>query len=247
MAINQRKGVFRWWYRKGVLYWMLIFLFFLFIRVSKGAILLDVFSVISRPFWPGSGQKEWITKSMDLEQKIRLDMLEKDNHRLRSLLKLKTSSKENFISAVVISRRPNDFWQQLELSKGKNAGISKGDVVLGPGGLLGLIDSVTPLTSRVMLITAPSSNLGVWIERTKVHGVLEGIGTHRPQLTFLDKKPNALSGDIITTSPASTLLPPNLPVGVIQQINHDNLPSPSAFVQLLASPEAIDWVQIVKR
>ena len=77
-----------------------------------------------------------------------------------------------------------------------------------------------------------------------MHGVLTGVGTNRPQLNFLEKIPDAKLGDIISTSPVSTLMPPNLPVGVIQSIDDQNLPSPYAIVQLIASPEAIDWVQV---
>ena len=51
----------------------------------------------------------------------------------------------------------------------------------------------------------------------------------------------------MSTSPASTLLPPNLPVGVIQSLDEKALPAPNASVQLFAAPEAIDWVQVHKR
>ena len=50
----------------------------------------------------------------------------------------------------------------------------------------------------------------------------------------------------MTTSPASTILPPNLTIGIVQFVNETALPSPYAIVQLTASPEAIDWVQILK-
>ncbi|KGG14604.1 Rod shape-determining protein MreC [Prochlorococcus sp. MIT 0602] len=209
--------------------------------------MLDAFSFLTRPFWPGTAQKEWITNGIDIEQKIKLDLLEKDNLRLRQLLELKNSNNKNQISAAVISRRSRDFWQQLDLNKGSIDGISIGDAVLGPGGLLGLIDSVTPTTSRVRLLTSPGMNLGVWIERSKVHGVLLGVGTNRPQLEFLNKIPNARLGDVVSTSPASTLLPPNIPVGVIQFINEETMPSPNAVIQLIASPEAIDWVKVQSR
>ena len=244
MINSRRKVAFRWWFKRSLWYWFFLTLFLIFVRFSKGALLLDAFSVISRPFWPGTAQSEWITNGINLEQQIRLDLLEKDNLRLRRLLELKNSSKKNQVSAAVISRRSRDFWQQLELNKGSNDGVFKGDAVLGPGGLLGIIENVTSTTSRVRLLTSPGTNLGVWIERSKVHGVLVGIGTNRPQLNFLEKTPNVKPGDVISTSPVSTLMPPNIPVGVIQLINDQNLPSPYAFIQLLASPEAIDWVLI---
>lgn len=244
MVNTRRKVAFRWWSRKS--FWSCFFLSIclLFIRFSKGAFLLDAFAILSRPFWPGTAQKEWIVNGINLEQQIRLDLLEKDNQRLREILKLQNSSQKSQVSAAVISRRSRDFWQQLELNKGAKDGINQGDAVLGPGGLLGLIETVTLTTSRVRLLTSPSTKLGVWIERSKVHGVLTGVGTNRPQLNFLEKMPDAKPGDIISTSPVSTLMPPNLPVGVIQLIDAQNLPSPYAVVQLIASPEAIDWVQV---
>ncbi len=244
MGKSRRKVAFRWWLQKGFWYWLVLVVVLSIIRFSKGAFLLDAFSFASRPFWPGSAQKEWISNGINLEQQIRLELLEKDNQRLRRLLNLKTASKKDLISAAVISRRSRDFWQQLQINKGSYSGISVGDAVMGPGGLLGLIENVTPTTATVRLLTAPGTKLGVWIEKTKVHGVLLGIGSNRPQLNFLDKMPNAKTGHVVSTSPASTLLPPNLPIGVVQSINFEHLPSPYGFVQLLASPEAIDWVQI---
>ena len=52
------------------------------------------------------------------------------------------------------------------------------------------------------------------------------------------------AGDLVSTSPASTLMPPNVPVGVIQSVDERAVPAPKAVVQLIAAPEAIDWVQV---
>ncbi len=246
MVPFRRKVAFRWLFQKSIWNWFFLSLFLIFVRFSKGSFLLDTFSFVSRPFWPGTAQRDWIMSGINLEQKIRLDLLEKDNRRLRNLLDLKVSSDKSLISAAVISRRPRDFWQQLELNKGSNHGISSGDAVLGPGGLLGFVETTTPITSRVRLLTAVGTNIGVWIKDKEIHAVLKGVGTHRTQLNFLEKNPDALPGDVVSTSPASTLFPPNLPVGVIQIVNNEHLPSPYAFVQLIASPAAIDWVQIRK-
>ena len=111
---------------------------------------------------------------------------------------------------------------------------------------MGIIKSVTPTTSLVKSLTAPGSRIGVWIARNKRHGMLIGLGTNRPELRFLDNDPEALEGDLVSTSPASTLLPPNLPIGIIQSFDNKALPVPNAMVQLIAAPEAIDWVQVQK-
>ncbi|MFN5220991.1 MAG: rod shape-determining protein MreC, partial [Cyanobacteriota bacterium] len=57
----------------------------------------------------------------------------------------------------------------------------------------------------------------------------------------------ARPGDVVYSSPASTLLPPNLPVGVIQAIDETADPAPEAVVQLIAPLDALDWVQVLVR
>ncbi len=226
----------------------LIFLFgaLLFgIRWTKGAGYLDLYSILLKPILPGTAQREWIKEGENIERNIRLKLLEEDNNRLRRALSLKEFNTDDRISAAVISRSSRNWWQLLEINKGAKDGVLKGQTVIGPGGLIGLVDSTTPLTSRVRLLTDPGHQVGAWINRTKRHGILTGMGTNRPKLIFLNKNSLAKIGDEVTTSPASTLLPPNLTIGIVQFVNEQALPSPYAIVQLTASPEAIDWVQIL--
>ncbi len=238
---------FRWLYKGKFWSLLVFFLVVYFIRFTKGSVFLDFYSLLTRPLWPGPAQREWLVKANYFEHDIRLQSLEEDNKRLREILALKSSSGTDRISAAVISRSSKGWWHQLELNKGKKDGIEIGDAVIGPGGLLGLIDSTSFFTSRVQLLTSPGSKVGAWVLGAKRHGILIGLGTNRPKLTFFDKDSNAEVGDFVVTSPASTLLPPNLPIGTIKVINNKFLPSPSAIVQLNASPEAIDWVQVLKK
>ena len=215
------------------------------IRWSKGAGYLDLYSVLLKPILPGTAQREWIKEGDNVERNIRIKLLEDDNTRLRRALSLENLNTDQRISAAVISRSSRNWWQQLEINKGAKDGVLKGQTVIGPGGLIGLIDSVTLLTARVRLLTDPGHQVGAWIDRTQHHGLLTGMGTNRPKLIFMNKNSLAEIGDAVTTSPASTLLPPNLTIGIVQFVNEKALPSPYAIVQLTASPEAIDWVQIL--
>ena len=217
------------------------------IRWTKGAGYLDFYSILLKPLLPGTAQREWIQEGESIERSIRLKLLEDDNNRLRRALSLKEFNSAQRISAAVISRSSRNWWQQLEINKGAKNGVLKGQTVIGPGGLIGLVDSTTPLTSRVRLLTDPGHQVGAWIDRTKQHGILTGLGSNRPKLIFLNKNTQVKKGDTVTTSPASTLLPPNLTIGIVQFVNEKALPSPYAIVQLTASPEAIDWVQVLKK
>lgn len=225
--------------------WLLLLVALLAVRLSKGAGLADLYALISRPFWPGTAQAEWLRSAARSEQELRLGALERDNRRLRQLLELQQDSADR-LRAPVISREPLGWWQQLVLGSGALEGLSPGQAVLAPGGVIGRISSVTPSTARVTLLTDPTSRVGVWVARSQTHGLLSGVGTGRPLLRFLEKDPQVRPGDVVVTSPASTLVPPNLPVGVIQSVEIGADPAPEAVVQLSAPLEAVDWVQVVR-
>ena len=101
----RRISTSRWWHKKKTWIFFGIFLFLVFVRISKGSLYKDFFYFISKPFWPGQFQKEVILKSIDQESLIRLNLIKKDNIRLRKILSLQESSNNDNISAAVISRK----------------------------------------------------------------------------------------------------------------------------------------------
>ena len=236
----------RWWNKKKLWILLSFSIFLILVRISKGSFYRDIYYFLSTPFWPGQSQKEILLKSYEQELFATLSQLENDNQRLRELLSLQRVSQEDKINASVISRQTGSWWRILILNKGSRDGVEIGDVVVGPGGLLGVIDNISFLTSSVKLITSTDSNLGVWTQRENIHGLLIGQGNDSPLLTFYLKEIDVKVGDFVFSSPASTLLPPNLPIGIIETIDKESSTSVIATVKLLANPHAIDWVQILK-
>ena len=241
----RRISTSRWWHKKKT--WILfgIFLFLVFVRISKGSIYKDFYYFISKPFWPGQFQKEVISNSIDQESLIKLNLLEKDNSRLREILSLQKSSKIDTLSAAVISRKTGSWWRQLILNKGSKDGVLVGSSVLGPGGLLGRINNTSFFTSSVLLLTSPESKVGVWVDRIQINGLLVGSGDDNPELIFYSKDADVKVGDFISSSPASTVLPPNIPIGIIKSVDKSFGEKKIAKILLLAKPHAIDWVQIL--
>jgi len=222
-----------------------IFLFLVFVRISKGSIYKDFYYFISKPFWPGQFQKEVILNSIEQESLIKVDLLKKDNIRLREILSLQESYDDN-ISAAVISRKTGSWWRQIILNKGSKDGVEIGNIVLGPGGLLGIVKNTSLFTSSVNLITSPESKLGVWVDRIQINGLLVGLGDDFPSLILYSKDADIKVGDFVSSSPASTLLPPNIPIGIVQSIDETLKSKKTAKISLLAKPHVIDWVQILK-
>ena len=242
----RRISTSRWWHRKKNWLFFAIFWVLVFVRISKGALYKDFYYFISKPFWPGQFQKEIVLESIDQEYLIKLNLLKKDNIRLRQILSLQESSNDEHISAAVISRKTGSWWRQLILNKGSKDGVEIGNIVIGPGGLLGRVNNTSLFTSSVTLITSPESKLGVWVDRIQINGLLVGLGEDYPSLILYSKDADIKVGDFVSSSPASTLLPPNIPIGIVQSVDEPFKAQKTAQILLLAKPHVIDWVQILK-
>ena len=242
----RRISTSRWWHKKKNWILFSIFLFLVFVRVTKGSFFKDFYYFISKPFWPGQFQKELILKSIDQESLVKLNLLKKDNVRLRKILSLQESSSKDNISAAVISRKTGGWWRQIILNKGSKDGVEIGNIVVGPGGLLGRVNDTSLFTSSVTLITSPESKLGVWVDRIQINGLLVGLGNDHPSLILYSKDADIKVGDFISSSPASTLFPPNIPIGIVQSVKESFKAKKTAKILLLANSQVIDWVQILK-
>ena len=246
MLIVRRISTSRWWHTKKNWILFAIFLFLVFVRISKGSFYKDFYYFISKPFWPGQFQKEIVLESINQEYLIKLKLLKKDNIRLRQILSLKESSNDDHISAAVISRKTGSWWRQVILNKGSKDGVEIGNIVIGPGGLLGIVKNTSLFTSSVTLITSPESKLGVWVDRIQINGLLVGLGDDYPSLILYTKNAAIKVGDFVSSSPSSTLLPPNIPIGVVQSVDETMKSKKTAKISLLAKPQVIDWVKILK-
>ena len=236
----------RWWNNRKTWLIFLFSIFFILIKISNNLFVRDFYYLISKPFWPGQFQREILLRSYQQEVNIKLNQLENDNRRLRQILSLQNLSDINVITSAVISRNNGNWWKQIILNKGAQDGVKIGDAVVGPGGLLGIIDNTSYFTSNVKLLTDPDSKVGVWTKRSNKHGLMVGVGNEKPQIIYYSKEVDIKVGDLVLSSPASTLLPPNIPIGIVENIDQSSKPVATATVQLTADPNAIDWVQVLK-
>jgi len=103
-----------------------------------------------------------------------------------------------------------------------------------------------PQCKNLILITSPESKLGVWVDRIQINGLLVGLGDDYPSLIIYSKDADIKVGDFVSSSPASTLLPPNIPIGIVKSIDETLQSKKTAKISLLAKPNIIDWVQILR-
>jgi len=131
-----------------------------------------------------------------------------------------TPERPQVLRASVIGGSRREL-QWIVVDRGSLNGVQVYDGALVPEGIVGVVDSVLPRASRVLLATDRNSAIGVRVRDPKGGGILEGIVRGMPDGTHLVlevKGANPLSvGSQVVTSPLSTVFPADLKVGVVSE------------------------------
>ncbi|MGD1911865.1 MAG: rod shape-determining protein MreC [Rivularia sp. (in: cyanobacteria)] len=241
----------RWWERFGLQLSLLVLVVggTLIVRQTQGELLVELYDGITRPFevfHKLPNQEAYLKDAKVQELQAKIVELESQNKNLKALLKYVEKEPKNLptIPARVVGRSADNWWQQVTLNRGSLRGVKEGYIVKAEGGLVGLIDSVTSNTSRVLLISDMNSRVGVNISRTGAKGILRGDGSADAILEFYEKVPNAKPGDVVSTSTYSSKLPSGVPIGKIISLDLKRLPASVAIIELFPPIRSLDWVTV---
>lgn len=214
------------------------------LRQTQAAPVFEVYRVITRPFQASPLEDEILKDAYTRELEQRIADLESQNQQLQNLLDYTSKNPDEGVSAPVIGRSSDHWWQQIVIGRGSNHGIREGSVVVSTGGLIGRVTQVTPNTSRVLLISDPTSRVGVTVSRSRAMGYVRGQSENRVVMEFFDKVPDVRPGDVVVTSTYSQLFPPGLTVGQVESVNLNKSPAPEAVVTLSAPINMVEWVVV---
>lgn len=238
----------RWWQRnRKYLPWAFVVLGLAwFLRQTQGAVILEMYQVLARPFEGESAavQEARLTNARIEELSLKIAELEQQNQQLKQLLGYAQTNKIEFIASPIIGHSADAWWQQVILGRGSKDGIKEGYIVTGIGGLVGRVIDVTPNTSRVLLITDPSSQVGASVTRSRSLGFLKGQGSSLATMQFFDKVPDVKLGDTITTSRVSRLFPSEIPIGKVKSFQSSKGAVPEATIELTAPINHLEWVLV---
>lgn len=179
-------------------------------------------------------------KDLHLQSRVqlqKLDILEKENVRLRDLLSATPKLGEKILIAEIIKVDVDPYRQLIIINKGSNDGIYRGQAIIDAQGIMGQITHVNALSSMAMLITDASHALPVQIDRTGLRTVAFGTG----KVGFLDLRhiphnADIRKGDKLITSGLGGRFPSNYPVAII---THVDRPPGETFAQVRAEPLAL--------
>jgi rod shape-determining protein MreC len=167
-----------------------------------------------------------LRENSDLKIQIRLaEEIRNENNRLRKMLELKQKLPYDLIAAEVIARDAKASQSRtLTVNRGSHHGIKPMMPVISPNGVVGMTIYVDVVSSKVLMITDASANIGAMLERGRIAGILSGDGQNFCILKFLPINTDVKKGDLVVTSGQEGIFPAGLPIGrVSQQVNESSL------------------------
>jgi len=153
------------------------------------------------------------------------------------------------VPARVISTAPTNFLVTITIDRGTDAHLDVGMPVVTAAGLIGRVTEASKLRSTVLLITDPSSNVGVRLADSGQEGVLKGAGPREPlTLDFIDTGTAVGGGEpVVTSGLEKGLFPPQIPVGTVRNAKS----TPSALQQdiqvaPIVDPTRLEFVRVLE-
>ncbi|KAB2837758.1 MAG: rod shape-determining protein MreC [Melioribacteraceae bacterium] len=139
-----------------------------------------------------------------------------ENIRLRKMLGFRDSSTVPLIPAKVISTLISKTQGNFIINKGRTDSVKAGMPVITDQGLVGIVLNVSKNYSLVRTLYNSNFKVAVRNQTTNIDGILGWDGTQlviKNIPTTYDMKP----GDRIISSDFSTIVPPQIPIGLISK------------------------------
>lgn len=166
----------------------------------------------------------------------RLEALESENERLRSLLNSSDHLKDRILVAELIAVDLDPYKHQIVINKGSRDGAYIGQPILDANGVMGQLTHVGPISATAMLITDPGHAIPVQFNRTGIRTTAVGSGDlHRLDIPYLPSNSDVQVNDLLVTSGLGGRFPAGYPVAIIRSI--DSNPTGS-FARISATPLA---------
>ncbi|KGX93482.1 rod shape-determining protein MreC [Pontibacillus halophilus JSM 076056 = DSM 19796] len=154
--------------------------------------------------------------------------LQNDLDELRSLLDYQESLRDyEPTKATVVSRSPENRYQQITINKGTRDGVQSNMAVITGDGLVGKVQAASSFTSTVQLVSGfdmTSLIHAAIASEEKQYGLVKGYDEQTETLLLKDIPDDAevKKGEEVTSSGLGGVFPEGLPIGTIEKVEMDD-------------------------
>lgn len=174
--------------------------------------------------------------SADAAQLNLLKVLQGENAQLHNLLAVPQRVSNPMQMAEIVYIERDIFKRKLFVSKGAQANVQLGQVVMDDIGIVGQVTRVYPWLSEVTLVTDKDHAVPVQILRNGIRAVVFGSGdTNELALRYMPVSSDIQIDDVLVTSGIDGTYPAGLPVAKVIKIERDPA---YPFARIVCAPMA---------
>ncbi len=181
---------------------------------------------------------------------LRAADVEREREALLDLAELDFTGDIPTVAARVVMTPASRFDLTLEIDRGRHAGVAPGMPVVSGGGLVGRVVDVSHRRATVLLVTDPSSNVGVRVGASGDVGVAAGRGAGSTlRVDMVDTASKVDQGEVVVTSGLqNSVFPPGIPVGKVVAattssgaLQQDVTVAPTADLRRITFVKVLQW------
>lgn len=151
---------------------------------------------------------------------VQYEEIKAENNLLRKQLGFEENKKNVLLLADVIGRDPLVFGRTILINKGSGDGIKKQMPAIVAGNILiGQVVEVSDSTAKVRLLSDISSKVPVFIQNSRLDGLVKGDGTLALNLELVPKEIEMKSGELIISSNLGGIYPKGLFIGTVASVS----------------------------
>jgi len=175
---------------------------------------------------------------------------ERERHELLDQQQLEFAGDIPAVAARVVLASPSSLDLTVEINRGRDAGVSPGMPVVTGAGLVGRVADVSRTRATVLLLSNPTSSVGVRLAGSGEVGVASGRGARSPlQVDHVDPAAKVAPGEpVVTSGLQESVFPPGIPVGRVtaarvtpEAVQQDVTVEPIADLRRLSFVKVLQW------
>jgi rod shape-determining protein MreC len=158
---------------------------------------------------------------------------------LRQLLELKERSGLETVAAEIIAGSASPEFRTMTIDKGSSDGLEANMAVISPAGVVGRVILSSPSAAKVQLLIDRNAAAGALIERTRVQGVVTGVGDGSLRMEYVPGTADVKPGDLVVTSGIDGIYPKGFVIGTIDVADR----GPGTYHEIVVKP-AVDVTRL---
>lgn len=151
-----------------------------------------------------------------------MEEIRKENLRLKRLLNFSDEMSHQRVMAQVVGWDSANEFKVIRLNKGTRHGIKTMAPVITDHGLVGYVYRATENYSDVLTILDQNNRVDIVVERTRTHGIVEGVFNFKCALKYIMRNEPVEVGDKLITAGVGGIYPKGIKVGMITNIAKEN-------------------------